>query len=121
MKKGIYGRRRPLRQETPVLDDRVPVDLGPGAHGPADRIRYSDFERGAVRDVAYWPGPPMHYDWPAEPMAPEIQRRLQGRRPQVSSARQYKRGIQTGRRRTETSDDSGQGRIIESEILGGDF
>lgn len=100
-RKGLYGRERPPTLPDPVFDDRAPVVLASGAHGPADKIRTSEFERGAKHRVAVWYGPKPSFDWPFIPEGREIRTRQGGRRPVVSSARQAPYPTQSGKKRTE--------------------
>lgn len=110
--KGAYGRQRPAMQAAPVLVDDAPVVLPEGAHGPADPVRYSEFERGARTRIVVFPGPPAHSDWPFRPSAREMRERMSGRRPHVSPARQAPRSRQTGVRRTDV-----ERRIPTAEVL----
>lgn len=113
--KGLMGRLRPPTFPAPVFEDRAPVVLAEGAHGPADKIRVSEFERGAKHRVAVWYGEQLPYDWPFIPEGREIRGRQMGRRPVVSSARQAPYPLQTGKKRTEM----GPGGSLFTEIFEG--
>jgi len=98
----------------PVHVNRDPVRLAPGAHGPADQIRRSELGRGAVVRRAIFFGPPAHSGWPFRPDAGKIQRALQGRHPELSTRRQFKRAPQTARGRAAVP--TGGTEIIEGSI-----
>jgi hypothetical protein len=118
-RKGAAGfQRSPLTPE-PILVDNAPVELYPGAHGPADQIRFSDISRGAVRRIVAFFGPPRHDQWPHDVEASvKFQRSLEGDRPQTARivrGRQYPHPVQTGKARTDLAIDE------TPEIIEGSF
>lgn len=117
-RKGAVGfERSPLTPE-PIHTDNAPVVLPPGAHGPADQLRFSDLSRGAVRKIRLHFGPPRHDSWPIsiKRSLAKLQRSMEGNRPQdarIIRRRQYPYPRQTARPRTDVPEASSFTSIIE--------
>jgi hypothetical protein len=119
-RKGSDGIKRSPLTPDPILDEDVPVVLNPGAHGPADQLRFSDLSRGAVRRLVIFFGPPRHDSWPHDvDRTIAIQRALEGNRPadaKLIRRRQYPHPSQTARPRTDVPQASEDTQIIEGSF-----
>lgn len=117
-RKGAVGFARSPLTPTPQLLDNAPVILPPGAHGPADQLRFSELSRGAVKRVFIWFGPPVHDGWPfsIKRALYKMQRETEGDRPashRIVRRRQYPHPAQTARPRTDVPQASADVEIIE--------